>query len=256
MIVSLVFENTYKLRINANRMIKVDDHNLNVDKDIPIVRYRFAEYTDKEVEYITAMMSELGRATHLAEIVLNEHTVENIEKLPTMAKFVYSEITEEEVQNASLSSEKLELFRGLKAISGKIDRIMLKDKSKTLDTVTYSKISGAIVRILGISPDSVGICSSPLSFDENCCLSAVRAREIMTKYSSVADVALPSANHQCMNCCGCIRYLVVPSDTEMVSVGSKKKKGTTEKSTEDTKDKPKSSNSKSKGQIKPGMFRL
>lgn len=255
MIVSLVLEETYKLNINANRMVKVDNHNLNVDKDIPIIRYRFKKYTDNEVKYIEDMMSNLNRVTHLAEINLDEHTSDNIKKLPTMAKFIYSAITEDEVQSASLSVEKLNLLRGLKEVSGNIDRVMLRDKSKTLDTITYSKIAGAVTSILGIPADCVGVCSSPLSFGENCCLSAVRAREIMTKYSTVADVALPSANHQCMNCCGCIRYIVVNSDTEIISVGTKKKKETSESNGNTTKNKI-ATTSKSKGQIKPGMFRL
>jgi hypothetical protein len=105
---------------------------------------------------------------------------------------------------------------------------MLKDRSSTLDTVAFKSITAAFCRPLKIDPNSVGCCNSPLSFSECACLTAIKARELMTVYSDVADVALPSANHQSMDCCGCIRYLIIDHDTVAVpepkSKGAKKEK--------------------------------
>jgi hypothetical protein len=105
------------------------------------------------------------------------------------------------------------------------------------------------------SEEMFGVCSSPLSFSELACLTAVKARELMSVYSTIADVALPSANHQCMNCCGCIRYLTVTADTE--APADAKPFGGHKKEKVDNGGTPKKSSvSKSKPSMIPGMFSL
>jgi hypothetical protein len=97
----------------------------------------------------------------------------------------------------------------------------------------------------------MGICSSPLSFDDMACLTAVKAREIMSRYSTTTDVALPSANHQSMNCCGCIRYVTVTEDIPAPSDGKQKQASGNKKNSSD-ESKPKAN----KVPVGFGMFSL
>ena len=256
MIVNLMMKGTHTVNINENRIIKVGDKMINVDKDVPIMRYRFEQYTDKEISYIKNMMDKLTRVTHLAEIPLNENTITVVKELPRMAKFVYSEITSDEADKGEISADKKNLLMQLKEVIEDVDRIVFKDKTRTMDTVTYSSIVSNIAKNMGIHADKFGICESPLSFGENCCLTAVKAREIMSKYSEISDVALPSANHQNMNCCGCVRFIVIDSDTEMVEAKVKKEHKEHKESTGENKTEHKKSSVPKKGSIQLGRFSL
>ena len=77
----------------------------------------------------------------------------------------------------------------------------------------------------------------------------------MGKYSAVADVALPTANHQCMNCCGCIRYIVIDSDTVAPIETASKQKATKAK-TENSGETKKVNTDKHKVFLQPGRFSL
>lgn len=253
MIVNLLITGKHTININENGIIKIGDKLINVDKDIPIVRYRFENYGESEIEYIKSLMKKMSRATHLAEVPLRDNTSDILKELPTMAKFVYSEISDDEATNVKLNSTKEELISRLRENKGLIDRVVFKDKTSTMDTVTFSQIVDSVAKLLGMPVGTFAICDSPLSFGERCCLSAVKAREIMSKYSSIADVALPSANHQSMNCCGCVRFIVVDKDTEAVPV--KVKKAALSKETKEPKAKAKTVDTR-KSTIGIGKFRL
>ena len=257
MITSIVLTGCYDVKLNSRKMFKVGEHTLSAEKDIPFIRYRFNEYTDKEIEYIKESKKKFNRVTHLAEINMTEDIVNTLNKLDAVeniARFVYSEITEEDVKNGTVSETVANILRALGDSVNKIDRFMLRDKSNSLDTVTAKRIIEQAAKISGIREENFGICCSPLSFGELACLSAIKAREIMSKYSDIADVALPSANHQCMNCCGCIRYIIVDNDTEPVlEVTKTKKSGTAETK---VKTETQKSSNKPKTQLQPGMFRL
>lgn len=224
MITSIVVTGTHNIGMNSNKKIKIGDNILSVEKDIPFIRYRFNQYTDAEYDYIIKSMKQFCFSTHLAEVVLSDSTAETIkylvENIKNIAKYVYVDITDEEVMAGQLSQDKLELFNSLNGLD--IDRIMIKDKSTKLDTITTKKIIKDLSKRLGFPENTFGVCSSPLSFSEWACLTAVKARELMSIYSTIADVALPSANHQCMNCCGCIRYMTVTESTEAPSDGKVK----------------------------------
>lgn len=224
MITSIVVTGTHKIGMNSNKKIKIGDNVLSVEKDIPFIRYRFNQYTDAEYDYIVKSMKQFCFSTHLAEVVLSDNTAETIkylmENIKNIAKYVYVNINDDEVVAGQLSQDKLTMFDSLRGLD--IDRIMIKDKSTKLDTITAKKIIKELSKRLGFAESTFGICSSPLSFSEWACLTAVKARELMSIYSTVADVALPSANHQCMNCCGCIRYMTVTEDTEVPSDGKVK----------------------------------
>ena len=224
MITSIVVTGTHKIRMNSNKKIKINDNVLSVEKDIPFIRYRFDKYTQTEFDYIVTSMKQFNVSTHLAEILLSESTPDTItylvENIGNIAKYVYVDITDDEVVNGQLNEDKLLMLD--KLVGLQVDRIMFKDKSTKLDTVTTKKIIKALSKRLEFAENTFGVCSSPLSFSEWACLTAVKARELMSVYSNIADVALPSANHQCMNCCGCIRYMTVTADTEAPSDGNVK----------------------------------
>lgn len=236
MITSIVVTGTHTIKMNSNKKIKIGDNVLSVEKDIPFIRYRFNQYTETEYNYILNTMKQFCFSTHLAEIPLSENTADTIrylaENIKNIAKYVYVDITDEDVSAGSISADKLALLDTL--IKLDIDRIMLKDKSSSLDTVTAKKFIKTLITRLGYKEEIFGVCSSPLSFSDWACLTAVKARELMSVYSTIADVALPSANHQCMNCCGCIRYMTVTADTEAPSDG--KVRVTKEKSDSGTKE--------------------
>ena len=74
MVTSIVLTDCYSIGINGSKKFKVNDNVLSVEKDIPFVRYRFNQYTDREFNYIREMMQKFTNSTHLVEINLNENT--------------------------------------------------------------------------------------------------------------------------------------------------------------------------------------
>lgn len=229
MISSIMIRKPYKLAMNSSRKIQIGDKVLSVDKEIPFIRYAFDSYGQSEYDYIKNSMEQFNKATHLIQIQLNEDTIrvynEISEKIPNTAKYLYINISDEEVVAKSLNQNTLNLLSSLKEC--KFDRYMIKDNTICLDAVTGDVIIKQVASILGINKANIGFCSSPLSFGDGACLTAVKARELMCLYSTTSDVALPSANHQCMNSCGCIRYMEVTED--LVAPPETKKKGATKK---------------------------
>lgn len=219
MVTSIVLTGRHTLNVNSFNKLKAGDNIISIEKDIPFVRYRFGVYADADFQYIISTMDKLKYSTHLIELNLDTNTVTNLEwiknNIANIARFIYIDVTDEDVTRGGLTTDTLNLLMGI--VQYNVDRVMLKDKSTKLDIVTAKKIIDALSKQTGIKRDNFGICSSPLSFGDMCCLTAVRAREIMAVYSLIADVALPTANHQCMNRCGCIRYIVIDSDTDVIS---------------------------------------
>ena len=251
MITSIVVTGEYNIGMNSNKKICIDGNTLSVEKDIPFIRYRLDNYTESTLSYIEKTMAQFSLSTHLAEIKLDSNSFNVLtmlsNKFSNLAKYIYVDITEEEVLNKLLSEDKVLLLSQL--TSFKIDRLMLKDKSTSLDTVTARAIIKQLSSRLGYQENNIGVCSSPLSFSELACLTAVKARELMSIYSSVADVALPSANHQCMNCCGCIRYMTVNSD--VVAPADPKPFGASKKEAKPKNDSDDTSATKEKAVSKP-----
>lgn len=226
MITSIVVTDCYSIGMNSSGKIKVNDNVLSVEKDIPFIRYRFDAYDDAKLDYISKMMEQFKYSTHLAEIKMDDNTKDVVahlaDRFTNVAKYIYIDVTDEDVERGMIQPKYTEQLKELASIG--IDRVMFKDKSTSLNTVYAKSIIKSAKNATGINEDDFGICGSPLSFGEMCCLTAVKARELMSLYSTVADVALPSANHQCMNCCGCIRYMVV-SDNLLAPADAKVKGG-------------------------------
>jgi hypothetical protein len=127
----------------------------------------------------------------------------------------------------------------------KFDRVMLIDKTSFMDMAGARKIMKQTAKTLNIQEKNVGICSSPLCMTDNlACLTAVTARELAAIYATSSGVTSPSANHQDMNCCGCMRFFVVNSDiVAPLDKGTKTKKSSsgTEGSVKKSSSQPKKS---------------
>jgi hypothetical protein len=258
MISSIRLNGCHKIGI-TNKKVKIGETVLNIEKEIPFVRYKFNTYTETEIAYIKDMKQKFNKSTHLVEVRLGFDTtgaIRNIkESTGKIAVFVYMDVEDSEVEAGELSDDKV---LNLNNIDGQqIDRLMLVDKTSTLDAVTAKSFIKKVSKITGIAESNIGICSSPLSFGELACLTAVKAREIMSKYSEIADVALPSANHQNLTSCGCIRFIMVtediPAPPETTKGKTKKNMVEDKTSTEDSK--PKAKKVK-KNNIMPGVFNL
>lgn len=231
MISSLVVKGCHKLNV-TDKKIKVGETVLNIEKEIPFIRYRFNDYGDEQLNYIKSNMEAFDRITHLAEITVSTEAEKHTSNLKAIdflrntlkdiAIFLYVDITDEMVAQKKIPDDIVNCVRELTA--NKVDRLIFRDKSKTLDMFATRLFENQF-KGMNVNTNDIGVCSSPLSFsDSRQCLNAIRARELMATYSKVADVALPSANHQCMNCCGCIRYLEVNEDTAVIEAKATVKK--------------------------------
>ena len=251
----------YNIGITNNK-IELEGNTLDIKKEIPFLRYALGEITDDKIEYIKAMKEKFSASTHLVEVTAEENpsieeTVAKIRNnIDSVAVYAYFDITDDNVASGNLAYPMIEAIKSLK--STVVDRIMFKDKTTTLDTVMSQNLIKQAAKESGFAVSMFGICSSPLSFGESACLTAIKARELMSKYSSIADVALPSANHQCMNCCGCIRYIEVTED--LAAPTEKEKKHSKAKAIKEHKD---TGESKVKKPVKskatvviPGQFNL
>lgn len=246
MITSIVLTGTHKIGIDSYGKFMVGDVKVST-KEVPFVRYRFDNFADKELDYIKEMKKTFNFSAHMAEVTIGEDTVETLNKIGNIGnivRFVYIPVDDTDVLDG-FSEEKMELFKSILGIN--IDRLMLKDKSTNLDTVASLRLKKQLNTLLNIPVGEIGVCSSPLSFDgKNACLTAVKARELSAEYAESDEVALPSSNHECMNCCGCIRYHLFNCDVEAPIA----KKGTGGTKTS-TKEKKESTGEKSKATKKP-----
>lgn len=218
MIVSLVLKDKYNVGINSNNKVKVDGHLIAVS-DIPFVRYRFSQYGVEECEFIKNNIPKFEGPVHMAEVRLSENSISEIERLnenENLAVFLYVPITDYDIANG-LREETVELLGKFEDSEVFYDRIMIKDESTQLYPLAAERLKLQISEITGDTIKDIGVCGSPLSFrsgDEpgQACLTAVWARKLMSEYALSDNVVTPTANHENMTCCGCIKYLVVNSD--------------------------------------------
>lgn len=239
MISSIVLTDTYKIGVNENGKFWLGETKSGTN-EVPFVRYRFDNMDDKDkiFAYIEEMYKKFKDSVHLYELhVLNEETAEFAaeleERFENLAKFLYVGVTDEVIDNGEIDSDLVDII--CDTLDGcNIDRIMLKDKSTKLDMVNANRIIDKLAEETDYEAGEIGICSSPLSFDNLCCLTAVKARELAAEYGNAETFPLPTANHQSMNCCGCIRYHVFNGDVAAPEGGKTvKKKEKTENNSDD-----------------------
>lgn len=241
MITSIVLTGRHSIYLDRYSKFKYEDYRLSI-KDIPYVRYRFNAYGDAEIEYIKNLKSKFIYSIHLVEVCLSEDTKDILNKidknLENVVVYVYIPINDEVVSNG-FSDKELDNINSIYNLP--FERVMLKDNSTTLDNLTALDLKERVSSILRVPEEDIGICSSPLSFDNrNACLTALKARELAALYADNDNIALPTANHQCMNNCGCIRYLIINKDTIKLDGSSNKNKNKNiAKSNKDSKKKHK-----------------
>jgi len=227
MIVSLVFKDRHNVNTDSYGNFLYSGKKLNV-KNIPFVRYRFENFVESDIEYIKKMMGIFKHSTHLAEVIVKDGYEEQLYMLNSnfekLAVFLYLPVYDSHVKSFVLTEHEKELLGKLVGASYIYDRIMLKDCSNSLYLVSANKLRREIYQITGFNEQEIGICSSPLSFGPDACLTAIRARALSSIYGQSEECALPSANHESMNCCGCIKYIVVENDLE-APVTNESKKG-------------------------------
>lgn len=258
MIVSLVFRDKHNVSISERGLfllkntIKVGDNveETKIEKqsiaDIPFIRYRFNDYGTDEIDYIKKLKNIFKYSAHLAEITIGNNSSEAVktvklltESVDKLCRFVYIDMNDEMLtyvsENKTLPTDLEDALYEIADIG--VDQICLRDKTSAAGLVQVNKIRKLLADItLGNSRkyENIAICSSPLTFvvDNSACLTAAKAREYMAVYCrDELTQPTPSANHQCMSCCGCIRYIEITEPiTPFVSQGSKSKS---------SKDKPK-----------------
>lgn len=235
MVTSIVFTGKHNVGVDSNEKFMLNGDKNSI-KDVPFVRYRFDNYTQEEVDYIKKQQEKFKYSTHLAEVTLSELTAQQIDlitsQIESIAIFIYVPITDKEAEQGLSEG----IVKNLQSISTCMyDRVMIKDNSSSLYLVTANELKAEISKVLGIKAEDIGICGSPLSFGTEPCLTAIRARELISLYSLNDGCAIPSANHQCMNTCGCIRYVVISADVpapvskKKTSAPSKSKSGKSSK---------------------------
>lgn len=227
MVTSIVLTGRYNIGISQSGKIKTPDGVLVDIKDIPFVRYRFEEYTDEDLEFISANMKKFP-CVHLVEINVNDNGLWALEQINmaemNVAKMLYVPVGDNEVANG-FTDEVLDCLENM--CDFEFDKVNLKDISTTLYPAAVDKLKAEVASITGFTVNEIGVCGGPCCFiNGNACLTAVKARELLAAYSNDEDTCVvPSANHEgnldkldnavdCVNKCGCIRYHVFTFDME------------------------------------------
>lgn len=264
MVTNVMLKGRYNVGVNSKGVIYYENKPISVEKDVPIVRYRFGEYSGEDLEYILRMMKIFKNSAHVIEFELSEKTSEQYDKLSEtlggeakVARFLRVVIDDTDAGCGEIYSDKMKLLDGLR--DKYFDRYMLVDKTSFLDYITTKRLMRNAAKYLGVRDGDVGVCGCASSFGGDQCISAVKARELMSMYTANSDgeskVALPTANHEDMNQCGCIRHIIIEHDIEAREVESKsskvKKSFMNEPETVVTKKKP-----TSKKNTMPGKFRF
>lgn len=266
MITNLKLHGTYNIGLNSSNQINVNGTAVS-KKEIPFVRYAFPFYGEKEVKYIKETMEKFSLSTHLVEIHTEEQKTfmnlpdgvgEQIDKksevlssinvlkdlIGKVAIYIYVSLDDTDSANKKLADSKIDILRTAMMLTS-FDKIMLIDNTTCIGMATAKEIIKNTSKELGVG-DIVGLCSSPLCMgvddSKYACLPAVQARALAAKYNTNTDVTLPSANHQDMSTCSCIRHYTVatdiaaPEDTKKkTSTKSKKEKTPKEKVTKEPK---------------------
>lgn len=244
MITAVEFKGKYNLGVNSSEKFFYDKEENKSEhiKNIPIVIYNF-EKEELDLEFIREQMKRFKYSCHVA-FLTQEEVGDNIYALSMelkemgVAVFVFYDIFRKEDGSIGVTGDKFNV---------PMDRLVLRDKTNDMQITELNALKRAVSKISGQPLNDIGVCSSPFSFGENACLCAIWARRIMAKYTSNTEVALPSANHECMEECGCIRKIYITEDVEAPAVTVK------ESTKKDTEKEPKQKIVKGVSNIR-GMF--
>lgn len=225
---NLVLTGLFDIKV-VNNKFSLYGETVNIN-DVAYVRYRLNSFNSDGVdEYIGNTIKKFNVSSHLIEVPLSETSGDDIERITNryenVIPFLYIDITDDDVEKYSLSSEKLSLLDKFKESGAFVERVMLKDKSSSLYTISGNKLREQVAKLLEMNSSDIGFCQSPLSLcDGNCCLTAERARKLSAQYNECDSASLPSANHEFKNDnnCACIKHTLVTCD--LVDIADKKPK--------------------------------
>lgn len=249
MITNILFKNEYNIDIAERAKIEIGDITTSI-KEIPIVRFRPQEINENTIDYIKTLRDKFSLSVILVELNIEyDNTYEllrvlNNDEYINIAIYLRVDIDNEDIDNdCKLINHKADKLR--KCISlNNYERIMMVDKASDMYYMNFRKIKDNIMDISGAKEENIGICGSPLSFGEDCCLTAIKAREILANYGENGrDGVIPSAKHENMNVCGCIRHVEVKGDLICRQVGKNVVKSNSAKKGDNTK----SAHNKSRG---------
>lgn len=220
----------------VNNKFSLNNSTIDVS-DVAYVRYRFEDFSLPDtLDYIGNSIKKFYLSSHLIEVNLSEHSGDDINNIcdtfENVIAFLYIDVDDIDVDRGCLSEQKILLLKHFKECDAFVERVMLKDKSSSLYTISGNRIRESVANLLGISTSDIGFCQSPLSLcDGNCCLTAERARKLSAEYNEFDSASLPSSNHEFKNGnnCGCIKYHVVTNPltfNEKLKDLSAKKDGT------------------------------
>lgn len=169
--------------------------------EISSVSYWMAWRQDNREEneaFIKKMMARFPHSLHVCHFAGSSDLtcIADTAVFDRIPLIVHSEVNEVDLQALQTASQ---LYIGLPeglVESRRVDRVMLDDNTQTLFTVAANKLRKEYAKAFCLSIESVGICGSPLSMGETCCLTAQRHREWAARYVTDPFVVLASANHQ------------------------------------------------------------
>lgn len=238
-IVSVELDRFNKITINVDG----EEERVGV-KEVPYVRYKFSEYDEDTLMFIAKMREKFDHSAHIVDVTVYQGMVQNLvaERIKNLFNNQVAVFGMIPINDNSLDS--LEM---LDAIVGGInkstfDRFIIKDESTRLDFEKFMAIRKYLLMNHNIK--DVGLCGSPFTNEENCCISAERARQIGAAYGG-DDVATAVSTHQNMDCsngCYCVRSYLVTSDLlpkESNKKATKEKKEPKEKTPKEKNNTPK-----------------
>lgn len=214
MISSLRITGKYNIGVSANDTIMMGDNEVSL-KDIPIVRFKLGSYGAEEVEYIRSTLSKFRYSSGIIEVNDDARLfeMEYVSSLKDIAGILYYVSVTDEIYRSNMFNASDKLLRAIK--EDNFEKVILVDNTTCLDIIGADALIKRVAKALGIGTDRIGMCESPMCLAAGvCCISAVDARDIASKYNFNTEVAIHSANHQSMDTCSCVRHFTVKGDIE------------------------------------------
>lgn len=190
-------------------------------QEVVSISYHFEDHDDiaKLPEYVRGMQKIFPHTLHVVHLDTSYDSKElvkaNKQFFDSLPLIVHLPVFDRDIENGTIAD--IESFSEWQAVvevlgSNPIDRYMLDDLTTSMYTDMANRLRKQAADMFGTDIESIGICGSPLSDNELCCLSARLDREWAAKYVHNEFVVLPSANHQNMERCGCLRFVVIEHD--------------------------------------------
>lgn len=209
MVIALEFKEKHNVGVNSDGKFYLDKENNSIEsiKNVPMVIYN---NFDNE-EFIRENMDKFKYSCHVAFLNIGNACNEDVEMLNKLGvgiivRFRVTQENESDIPKLFIEDSDIDFSM--------VDRVVIIDDTINMQVQQLENIKKYLAQRTGHKREDIGVCCSPFSFGENACLCAIWARKLMAKYTANTDVALPSANHEDMEECSCIRKKIILSDVE------------------------------------------